>query len=309
MSTPNNAINNQIGTAGTTAFLSHLRSASGQWDSYNDQTDTFGFYNSAGSPEGVIAANTGSRCVDTTNGDLYIKSTDTVNTGWQLLASTGSFSTVIQVIDTAGAGTYTPTSGMVYCQIECVGGGGAGGGAAATAGGENSVGGGGGAGEYTRAMFSAATIGASIAVSVGAGGTGVSGAAGNNGGNTTVGSTILSAVGGSGGTQANGAGSQQTSGGAGGTGGVGADLAIPGGTGDSGLTTLGGFASGGNGGANTLGPSDNNGRHTVAGGGVGLPGIAYGSGGGGGANGVSSAARVGGDGADGVIVITEYVFS
>lgn len=74
--------NATLGTSSSATNSSRLRNASGQWDNYDDGTDSFGFYNNAGTPEGVVAANIGSRCVDTTNGALFIKTTDTVNTGW-----------------------------------------------------------------------------------------------------------------------------------------------------------------------------------------------------------------------------------
>src|SRR6266404_4495844 len=80
-----------------------------------------------------------------------------------------------------GSGTYTPTSGMVYCIIECVGGGGGGGGTGAAGATTLIIGaGGGGSGGYSRLMASAATIGASKIVTVGALGGG--GSAGANAG-------------------------------------------------------------------------------------------------------------------------------
>ena len=44
-------------------------------------------FSSDGTPEGVIAADKGSLSTDITNGDLYVKTTDTVNTGWKLLGN------------------------------------------------------------------------------------------------------------------------------------------------------------------------------------------------------------------------------
>lgn len=67
-----------------------IKSASGQWFNMNDGTDDFGIYNNAGTPEGVIAGDIGSLCIDTTNGALYIKTTDTANTGWNLLDTDGT---------------------------------------------------------------------------------------------------------------------------------------------------------------------------------------------------------------------------
>jgi len=94
-----NSINNQIGLSTENQSLSQIRSASGQWVGYNDQTDTFGLYNRAGTPEGNIAANIGSYCLDTTNGKMYIKTTDTVNTGWQLVASGTVPGTIAQLVE------------------------------------------------------------------------------------------------------------------------------------------------------------------------------------------------------------------
>ena len=69
-------------SSGASTGLAMTRSSAGQWFSMNDGTDTFGVYNISGTPEGNIAANIGSLTIDTNNGDLYIKTTDTVNTGW-----------------------------------------------------------------------------------------------------------------------------------------------------------------------------------------------------------------------------------
>lgn len=82
-----NAINNAastltVGTSTTTNNISVVRSAEGQWLGMDDQTDVFGVYNSTGTPEGGVTANIGSICTDTTNGALYIKQTDSTNTGW-----------------------------------------------------------------------------------------------------------------------------------------------------------------------------------------------------------------------------------
>ena len=65
----------------------------------SDLSEEFDLFNSDGSPEGVIAADKGSICSDTTNGALYVKTTDTVNTGWSII-TTGS-GTVSSVTGTA----------------------------------------------------------------------------------------------------------------------------------------------------------------------------------------------------------------
>lgn len=95
-------------------------------------------------------------------------------------------------------GTYTPTSGMLYCLIEAVGGGGGGGGVSGIGSQVQTASGGSGA-CYVRSLFNSATIGASQSVTIGAAGArGGGGLAGGNGGTTTVGS-LLSAGGGIGG--------------------------------------------------------------------------------------------------------------
>lgn len=111
-----------IGSASSGNYFNRLRSSAGQWDSYNDGTDTFGFYNSAGSPEGVITANIGSITSDTTNGDLYIKTTDSANTGWDLVGG-GTSGRLVQIV-TASTTTETtatttlPADGTIPQQTE-----------------------------------------------------------------------------------------------------------------------------------------------------------------------------------------------
>jgi len=215
-------------------------------------------------------------------------------------------SVVMQVITITG--TYTPTAGMQYCIIEVVGGGGGGGGAAATGAGTLSGSAGGGGGGYSRGVFSAATIGASKAVTIGAGGSG--GTAGNNngqpGGTTSV-DALIQATGGLGGQGAAAATSGAAGPGGGGLGSGGSFNAY-GQTGGAGLynNTANLFFWGG-GGNTQLGFG-----YVGAGGGlaqseVGVDGIGYGTGGTGGGNGNSQSAVKGGNGASGVVVITEFI--
>lgn len=200
--------------------------------------------------------------------------------------------------------TYTPTTGMTYCFIQCLGGGAAGGGSGATTSGQHSIGTGGGGGEYAAGIFTAATIGASQTVTIGAGGTGVSASAGGNGGNTSLGS-IISAYGGSGGTTVAPTGANTfQQGGAGGTGGSGGDYRTPGQNGSFGIcgytATINVNSPGGNSqiGAGGFGNNAANGGN--AGG--------YGAGGGGTSNPQSaSSALTGGNGTSGIIIVTEYI--
>ena len=104
-----------------------------------------------------------------------------INTTTQKLQGSTCFQSVnIQTFTSSG--TYTPTSGMRHCIIECVGNGGGGGGTATAAASFYNGGGGGGGGGYARKFATAATIGSSQTVTFGATGTG--GVAGNNTGTT-----------------------------------------------------------------------------------------------------------------------------
>jgi len=186
------------------------------------------------------------------------------------------------------SGTYTPSAGMLYCIVELVGGG-AGGGDAS---GASVTAAGGGAGGYARAVFSAATIGASKSVTIGAAGVGGTSAGGNgtDGGTTSFGSTLLQATGGVGGN-GNSSASVPKDGGVGGVGTLG-DINTNGTPG--GASTAGG--AGGFGGSSFFGGG---GRGRISN--VGGNGTAYGSGGAGG-----GAGSDGGNGSDGVVIVTEY---
>lgn len=96
----------------------------------------------------------------------------------------------VQQFITAGTFTYTPTTNMLYCFIQICGGGGAGGSAL---GGSSTIAaaGGGSPGAYAQGWLSAASIGASQSLTIGAAGTpGTAGnIPGNAGGTTTFGTS------------------------------------------------------------------------------------------------------------------------
>jgi hypothetical protein len=221
--------------------------------------------------------------------------------GW----TSGGNTLSIAVQTFTASGTYTPRVGMQFCDIECVGGGGGGGGAAGVAG-QAFFGGGGGAGGYSRALKTAAQIGASQTVTIGAGGirgVGTTPSSGGNGGATSVG-TLCVANGGQGGAPPN-----VTGGGAGGVvaGAVG-DLVAGGAPGSgagyfsgaqtSALPSIGGSSFFGGGGAS------NQGVNLVI---VGTSATNYGAGGGGGSVVNVAGGADGGLGSAGVVIITEYV--
>lgn len=219
-------------------------------------------------------------------------------------------STLVQVVvqRITATGTYTPTSGMDYCIVEAVGAGGGSGGCAATAAATCAASVGGSSGAYAKVLYSAADIGASKAVTIGA--AGAAGTAGNNnggtGGTTTFGA-LISCPGGNGGSgsAANSAIAVIASDGGG------AAPTISGGTtilSESGggswcsmvLSTTKGVS--GAGGSNPLG---NGGRDSSAGAG-GQAGTGYGSGAGGVCtNNASATAGVAGQ--IGIVIVTEFI--
>lgn len=101
-----------------------------------------------------------------------------------------SFS-ILNVQTFSVSGTYTPTVGLINAYIEVIGGGSGGGGKVTTSGISMTGGDGGYSGSYSAGLFSAASIGASKVVTIGAGGTGGVGATQPTaGGDSSVGSLI-----------------------------------------------------------------------------------------------------------------------
>lgn len=234
------------------------------------------------------------------------------------LNGTGGIGQIVIQTFTA-SGTYTPTAGMKYCIIEVQAPGGGGGGADGTGGavsaGVNS--GGGGGGEYAKGVFSAAAIGSSQTITIGAPGTAGSntGGDGGTGGTSSVGA-LLTAIGGNGGV---GSGSNSVNdrphlGGAGGTGGSGGAFRIAGGDGGPGTSIFNNdsaatiFNWAGDGGSSffaaaTKGPIATAGSAISS---AGTNGNNYGSGGSG-AISSSTTGVAGGAGAASIIVITEFI--
>ncbi len=280
---------------------------------------TFGTAVVAGGGTGVATMTTAYAPVCagmTATGALQVAATGLSTSGYVLTSNgasalpsfkvtpSSSFTVNIQTFTyTGGVQTYTPTSGMTYAEITCLGVGGAGGGAA-IASSKCSGGSGGGAGEYAIGMFSAASIGASQAVTIGAAGIGNSGATGGNGGNTSVGS-LISAYGGSGGiTYAATASSYNVIAGAGGTGGSGGNFRTPGMVGSNAfcMPIASSFSLGGTGANSQYGSGGQNSYQATGGAALG-----YGSGGGGTANTGGGSAYTGGAGTAGIVVIREYI--
>jgi len=215
----------------------------------------------------------------------------------------------VQTLKYTVSGTFTkatyPWLRAVIVKLQ--GGGGAGGGAAATSATQIAIGGGGGAGGYTELFIPVASLSASETVTIGAGGLGVSGANGNNGGTTLFGSHC-SAQGGFPGLTS-GADVPNGANGAGGSGGSAssAGLIIGGNPGlyATGLNGSIGRVLSGAGGMAHLG-AGGIARYTASGF-DGAPGGGPGGGGSGGCNDNNNAAtRAGGTGGAGVIYVELY---
>nr|WP_281438888.1 MULTISPECIES: hypothetical protein [Pseudomonas] len=219
----------------------------------------------------------------------------------QSLFTTGR---LIGVQTFTSSGTYTPTAGMSSVVVQVQGGGGAGAGSTAPSAGNISIGAGGNSGAYGEGRFTAASIGASQAITIGAGGSGASGASGGNGGTSSVGA-LISAPGGVGGPATNNVTPPSFSGnGTPGTAPSGANIfGCPGSSGGSLALALGGTSALSGSGAPSLmgfgGLASSSGQN-------GYPAAGYGGGGGGSASIPTGAAQTGGAGKAGIIIIWEY---
>lgn len=229
-------------------------------------------------------------------------------------AAVGTFKTLtVKAQVFTSSGTYTPTSGMAWCILECVGGGGGGGASSDTIAAQVSAGGGGGGGGYAMIVANAATVGASQTVTIGAAGsagtvTGGVGGDGGSGGTSSVGS-IVSALGGGPGIGGGAGGVSFPAGGAGGSG-SGGTLNLNGQDGETGVAVYNvrTFGISGRGGNTKIGPTTKPGV-VVGGNFAGTAGGNYGTGGDGAATGQSLGGASGGAGAKGIVVITEYIIS
>jgi len=206
------------------------------------------------------------------------------------------------------SGTWTPQTGMVFSILECIGCGGGGGGVASNAT-FDVWGAGGGSGGYSRAMKTAAQVGASQTVTIGSAGTAGSTAGGNggNGGAVSIGALCVANGGLGGGGLASGVITPLPAGGAGGAPGTG-DIAAAGSPGGG-----GGYSSainhGGFGGSGSFGGGGNTAQIAANGQAAGVAGRAYGSGGSGGITGGSGSNIAGAVGSTGVAVVTEFIMS
>jgi hypothetical protein len=203
---------------------------------------------------------------------------------------------------TFSKGSYSYLKAM---RVRCVGGGGAGGGGIQAGSPNIGQGGGGGAGGYSEKWFddaAIASLSASVTVTIGAGGAGVSGAVGSTGTASSFGA-LMSAAGGSGGDVSTAAsGTQSPSGASTRNASTGGDINIDSTLGHPGLVVAGSATRFGLGAEGPLGGGIAQGRATA---GNGLAGQKWG-GGGGGAFVNLTTNRAGGKGGDGVVIIELY---
>lgn len=223
-----------------------------------------------------------------------------MNAGVQQVSINGSAFTP------TGAGLYTPATGMMFIKAQVQGGGGAGGGAGGATAGNVSAGAPGASGACGVSLFSSVDIGASKAVTVGAGGVAAANTGGTTGATSSIG-TLLAAPGGAGGSSLNNQVPPAV---------IGNSLGSAGPTGANLLSVIGAagaatFASsavangmlGGCGGASPLGPGPAGAPGNVAG----TSAANYGTGGSGVAVNQTGGALAGGHGAAGLVVIEEYI--
>lgn len=215
---------------------------------------------------------------------------------------------IVQTVVFTSSGTFTKASypWLAAIRVKVVGGGGAGAGAAAVATGEASCGSGGGSGAYAESFITdIAGLAASETVTIGAGGTGVAGAGGNAGSSSSFGSAVV-ATGGQQGFTTIAAGSTvfiaRDAGGGGAKSGCTGNFTAGGNGGTYGMRTAATVCQGGSSGGSVFG----GGRQATGTNSAGLPGDAPGAGGSGAAHvyaGSDLAAKAGGNGADGIVIV------
>jgi Repeat of unknown function (DUF5907) len=232
--------------------------------------------------------------------------------GTTLNAAGGGVVSVKQQVFTS-SGTYTPSTGMLYCIVESVDGGGGGGGVKVASAANVAVAGGGYGGAYGRTRLTAAQVGVSQTVTIGAGGTGgnSTGTSGSNGGTTSLGVLHVGSTGGTGGAGSTNATTTDIQGEF-----VSvikyatADFTVAGGTPSNGLALASPlFCIGSTGGCSLWGPPTGTATRKVSGAFPGSGGSAAstpGAGGGGAASITTTTGAAGADGCAGRMLVTEF---
>ena len=240
---------------------------------------------------------------------LSANSADPEGIEWIANSSATSFNNIqIQRFTTVGAFTYTPSTDMQYAIVEMVAGGGGAGGVLGAVG-QSAAGSGGGGGCYLKFLVTAADIGVSVAGAIGAGGASGSNTGGNGSpGNVTTFGDWTAGVG-AGGSGATGSASYQIR--IGGLGGVGVTGTFgtfiyskrggDGGNGSSNALLFCQSGYGGNGLGNII-RAQNTESITLSG----RVGDNPGDGGSGAVSMNTATGAIGGAGADGIVIVTEF---
>lgn len=205
------------------------------------------------------------------------------------------------------SGTWTKPAGAILVIVEVMGGGGGSGGCPSTGAGQAACSAGGGGGEYARGVFAASALGASVAITVGAGGTaGAAGANnGGNGGSSSFGSLVTANGGGGGLAGTATTSSNLANGGSGGTGGTGGGFRVIGSDGGNGAV-LSALPVKFNTGGSSFMAGQRRGTTVLTGTSNGFDGYAYGGGAAGSSNGASQPTAAGGAGGSGIVIVTTY---
>lgn len=236
----------------------------------------------------------------TDTGDIQAK----ISGAWQ----TKSYqSTLINRQVFTASGTWTKPTGAKSVFVQVQGAGGAGGGAATVSAGQASAGAGGGGGGYADGILDAAILAATVTVTVGAGGVGVTGGTGNNGTGSSFGSHITASGGSGGDARPASTSAFGMDGGVGGSTFTGGQLQVPGGDGFA-CWGSGQLAISGEGGASFLSGGSAKGVRSVSTGTRlnGPNGKPYGGGGAGAITSGVASSITGGTGGQGVVVVTTY---
>lgn len=238
----------------------------------------------------------------------FFKSLYASATAAAALTTLGAIGAVRYQVFTA-SGTYTPDAHLIAAHIICVAGGGSGGGVTGTSS-TFVASAGGGAGGVSELLATAATIGASQTVTIGAGGAAPTAGThdGNAGGDTSVGSLCVAKAGSGGSSGA--AGSSAGAAGAGGvTAGATGTVKISGGDGGHGSLAISVGSTGslfgvgdGAGGQNAFSGRASCNPNT----GVAVAGKGFGGGGSGCSTNAGSGTVAGGAGASGIVVVMEF---
>lgn len=180
--------------AGFKTFVSGAVLTAGEVNTYLMEQAVMTFADSTARDAAVTSPSEGMVCylADTNYVQVYDGS------AWNnVITAAGVANSRVERVEYTTTGTFVKASypWAKYAKITVVGGGGAGGGTTSTTAGQGSVGGGGGGGGWAVKTVEVSTLAASETVTVGAGGTGVLNADGNDGTGSSFGTLVVAGPG------------------------------------------------------------------------------------------------------------------